>query len=207
MQHRLHPRVRLRLPARLRWSAPLGQQTERCETINVSRGGLLIACHEAHRPGHPLWVTFPFDSNASGAPPESIARVVRSAKANGSEPAQWNVAIEFEGSRVHHSRGAAGRMAEAREQNGNGNGVALPVHVRQLHIPWFEETMTVEVAPDQLKFRTNREYQLSERLMISFAPRSDAPWSGDGEWETEVVAIEVESGNDTLQVTVRKKSD
>jgi len=98
-------------------------------------------------------------------------------------------------------------MAEARGQNGNGNGVALPVHVRQLHIPWFEETMTVEVARDQLKFRTNREYHLGERLIISFAARSDAPWSGDGEWETEVVAIEMESGNDTLQVTVRKKPD
>ena len=67
--------------------------------------------------------------------------------------------------------------------------------------------MTVEVARDQLKFRTNREYQFGERLMISFVTRSDAPWSGDGEWETEVVAIEVESGSDTLQVTVRKKPD
>jgi len=61
MQQRQHARVRLRLPVRLRWVAPLGQQSEICETRNVSKGGLLVACKEHHREGFPLWVTFPFD--------------------------------------------------------------------------------------------------------------------------------------------------
>src|SRR5262250_1435138 len=77
MQRRQYARVRLRLSARLRWSAPLGQRIEHCETINASRGGLLVACHEAHSPGHPLWVTFPFDVEASALQPEVLARVLR----------------------------------------------------------------------------------------------------------------------------------
>src|SRR5438067_12322545 len=158
MQRRLHPRVRLQLPARLRWSAPLGQRTEQCQTINASRGGLLVACEEAHRPGNPLWITFPFDSNESNVQPESIARVVRCAKTDDDQAARWNLAIHFEGAAAYDSRRAGGRTGAARAQNGNGNSVAFPIRVRPPHIPWHEEAMTVELSRDRLKFRTNREY-------------------------------------------------
>src|ERR1700688_3551754 len=59
MDRRKHHRVQLRLPARLRWTTPFGQKTEVCETVNVSRGGLLVPCQEVHAEGMPLWVTFP----------------------------------------------------------------------------------------------------------------------------------------------------
>lgn len=204
MQRRLHPRVRLQLPARLRWSAPLSQQTEQCETVNVSRGGLLVACLQAHPPGHPLWVAFPFDAVGSGAQPESIARVLRCEKNGRASSFSWNVAIHFDGIGVRRPR--SNLQHDSRQPNGNGsrNSIALPIRVRPVHVPWHEETMTTEVSPDKLRFQTNREYEFGARLMVSFAAATDSPWNGDSEWETEVTGIEMEAGSESLQVTVRR---
>jgi hypothetical protein len=204
MQRRLHPRVRLRLPARLRWSAPLGQRREECETANVSRGGLLIAARSALGPGHPLWVTFPFDSEDPGAQPETVARVVRCTQTS---LFSWNVAIQFEVANLHSPKKIGSLFSSTVKTNGNGsrNLMALPIRVRPPDVPWHEETMTVEVSPSRLKFRTNREYRSGEKLLVSFATKSDAPWSGDAEWETEITSIEARAGCETLQVTVRRK--
>ena len=78
MASREHHRVQLRLPVRLRWTAPLGQKIELAETIDVSRGGLLVSTKERHAPGVPVWVTFPYDSSLGDGQPEIPARVVRS---------------------------------------------------------------------------------------------------------------------------------
>jgi hypothetical protein len=209
MQRRMNPRVRLRLPARLRWSAPLGQKTEQCETINVSRGGLLLACNDVPGEGHPLWVTFPFDPAASGAQPETLARVVRRAESREEIAAnvtgRWKAALQFEATAHLQTRRNGGWKANA-GGNGTGNKIALPIHVRPEHIPWPEEAMTVEVEQDQLKFLTNREYSLGQRLLISFASGREAPWGGEGEWETRVTAIEMERGKESMYVTVQKNA-
>ncbi|HJZ65107.1 MAG TPA: PilZ domain-containing protein, partial [Candidatus Acidoferrum sp.] len=97
MQQRQHARVRLRLPVRLRWVAPLGQQAEICETRNVSRGGLLLACRNHHAEGFPLWVTFPFDAGNPEAQPEMLARVVRTKVAAAGSAGGEEIAVHFEG--------------------------------------------------------------------------------------------------------------
>lgn len=204
MQRRQYPRVRLRLAARLRWSAPLGQRIEHCETINASRGGLLVACHEAHSPGHPLWVTFPFDADASAMQPEVLSRVLRRDAAGQSNGACWAVALQFEPPGILHGRNGRNRgLAERNDADGN---IALPIRVRPPNVPWHEEAMTFEVAPGKVKFVTHREYAFGERLLVSFAARSDAPWSGDDEWEGEVTGIEMDASSDSVTVTVRRKS-
>jgi len=207
MQRRQNPRVRLRLPTRLRWSAPLGQQTEHCQTINASRGGLLLSCGEAHRVGHPLWVTFPFDPEAASMQPETLARVLRCEDAAGAAEGakNWNVALQFD--RAAHLRASNnGKRGNSERKNGAGKSFALPIRVRPRHMPWHEEAMTTEISPDRLKFFTNREYAFGERLLVSFASHSEAQWNGDDEWEVEVTGIEMEAGKDSLLVTVRKKS-
>jgi hypothetical protein len=78
MDRREHHRVQLRIPARLRWTTPLGQTTELSETLNVSRGGLLVPCKEYHAPGTPLWITFPYNATQPFGQPEVLAHVVRS---------------------------------------------------------------------------------------------------------------------------------
>jgi len=77
MDSRQHRRVRMHLPVRLRWSAPLGQKIELANTLDVSRGGLLVSIREPHAPGITVWVTFPFDASLSDGQPEIPARVVR----------------------------------------------------------------------------------------------------------------------------------
>src|SRR6202040_2797358 len=78
MDRREHHRVQLRLPARLRWTTPFGQKTEVCDTVNVSRGGVLVPCQELHAEGMALWVTFPYDAAIPYSQPEILAKVVRS---------------------------------------------------------------------------------------------------------------------------------
>ncbi len=48
MESRQHRRVSMHLPVRLRWTAPFGQKIELGETIDVSRGGLLVSTKESH---------------------------------------------------------------------------------------------------------------------------------------------------------------
>ncbi len=81
MQTREHHRVRIRLPARLRWATPFGQKIELSETLDVSRGGLLLTTNELHSAGASLWVTFPYDASLRDGQPEVLARVVRSGEA------------------------------------------------------------------------------------------------------------------------------
>ena len=67
----------MRLPVRLRWSAPLGQKIELADTIDVSRTGLLVSTKEPHAPGVTVWVTFPYDASLADGQPEIPARVAR----------------------------------------------------------------------------------------------------------------------------------
>ncbi|HET8965821.1 MAG TPA: PilZ domain-containing protein [Candidatus Acidoferrum sp.] len=205
MQRRQHPRVRLRIPARLRWSAPLGQRIEPCETINTSRGGLLLACGEAPSAGHSLWVTFPFDADASAVQPEVLARVMRRERSKEDTEKRWKVGLQFERAEPPPISGN-GKDSGTEKKNGAGRNIALPIRVRPQNVPWHEEAMTMEVSPGKVKFVTNREYAFGQRLLVSFDARSDAPWVGDQEWEGEVTGIEMEADSDSVTVTVRKKS-
>ena len=77
MDRREHRRVRMSLPVRLRWAAPLGQKIELSETFDVSRGGLLVFTKVPHVTGVPLWVTFPYDASPPDGQPEVLTHVVR----------------------------------------------------------------------------------------------------------------------------------
>src|ERR1700722_17412178 len=80
MDRREHHRAQLNLPVRIRWNTPFGQKIEVCKTLDISRGGLLVPCQEAHAPGVPLWVTFPYDPALADGQPEIMAKVVRAAQ-------------------------------------------------------------------------------------------------------------------------------
>lgn len=115
---------------------------------------------------------------------------------------RWAVALQFE--RAPGLTGSNGKNSGVTKRNGARN-IALPIRVRPLNMPWHEEAMTFEVAPGKVRFVTNREYAFGESLLISFDARSDAPWSGDEEWEGEVTGIEMDANSDSVTVTVRRK--
>jgi hypothetical protein len=103
MDSRQHRRVHMRLPVRLRWTAPFGQKIELGETIDVSRSGLLVSTKEFHTPGVTVWITFPYDASLSNGQPEILARVARcnevlevNRSANAREKVQTESASEHE---------------------------------------------------------------------------------------------------------------
>lgn len=256
MDRRAHHRVQLRLPARLRWATPLGQKTEVCHTVNVSRGGALVPCQEAHAEGKSLWVTFPYDAAIPSAQPEILAKVVRflgpaaaamraKSSGNGAErevggreggndatTEKTNAEKTSPGKRdagktadsaLHPSDGSAAAIVALRfeiaprhRSNGNGNGyrreverranarqqLAVPIQVRPEHVPWFEETMTIDCSADGLKFRSNREYRPGEYLVISFESVDTSPWQVAAELVLMVARVERVSESPALNVAV-----
>jgi PilZ domain len=267
MDRREHYRVQLRLPARLRWTTPFGQKTEVCVTVNVSRGGLLVPCQEAHSEGMSLWVTFPYDASILYGQPEILAKVVRwvaaqngrGATPNGNGSSGHGKGSNGNGSGGKHvgatfSTPTATRAAELdaigdssstvavaatntanedglrtlvalrfnlaprRHPNGNGSGqkreierrfserqpFAVPVRVRPEHVPWFEEAMTVDCSMEGLKFRSNREYDPGQFLVVSFENADTSPWPVAAESILVVVRIERELQSPALNVAVRR---
>jgi hypothetical protein len=115
MDRREHHRVQLRLPARLRWTTPLGQKTEVCTTVDISRSGVLVPCREPHAEGMPLWVTLPYDNSLMVGQPEVFARVVR-----GVVMVRDDAAKKKNGNGNGHHKNGNGSNGHV--GNGNGNG-------------------------------------------------------------------------------------
>ena len=78
----------------------------------------------------------------------------------------------------------------------------VPVRVRTEHVPWFEETMTVDCSADGLRFRSNREYTRGEFLVVSFESAATSPWLGVTDSLLRVVRVESEPDVAELQVAV-----
>ena len=193
-EQRRRPRARLNLPVRLRWLTPLRQLTEVTETLDVSRRGLLIYCHEPCRIGAVVWVTFPFDPILPLTQPETLARVVRltPAPAGGyfaaleleEPPRYWEVA----GARTEaYPPAARERRRRARIR------LALPIRIRLSDSPWPEETMTVDISDDGARFYTTRLYAVGGTVYVALPPASfGGRWASPAELPARVVRIESE---------------
>lgn len=187
MVPRAYRRVRMRLPARLRWTSPFGQKIELAETADVSRGGLLVSSGELHASGVTLWVTFPYDASLREGQPEVPARVVRR-EASGATPVHFSLAIQFEGQGRSVSNGNGARRDPERRGSPR-RSLVMPICVRPENVPWFEEAMSLDVSPRGMRFRSQREYAAGELLKI--APQDDlsASWPGSGEFRAKVVRV------------------
>lgn len=215
MDRREHHRAQLNLPVRIRWNTPFGQKIEVCKTLDISRGGLLVPCQEAHAPGVPLWITFPYDPALADGQPEVMAKVVRAAETH-----KGNGNGNKGGVRDTESRAVAFRFGVRSHAVGNGNGhardverrgnprraLAMPVRVRLEHVPWFEEAMTIDVSVGGLRFLSNREYQPGQRLLVSFEPAAAAAWPTAAETPARVLRVEGAPESATLVVTIIRES-
>ena len=209
MDRREHHRAQLNLPVRIRWNTPFGQKTEVCKTLDISRGGLLVPCQEAHAAGVPLWVTFPYDTSLGDGQPEMAAKVVRAGRprnGNGSNSTgdssnERAVALHFASPPRPESNGNGHAKGPERRESPR-RPLAVPVRVRPEHIPWFEEAMTIDVSAHGLRFLSSREYQEGERLLVSFEPMASAPWPTASETAARVVRIEAVPQSAPLAVTI-----
>ena len=213
MDRREHHRAQLRLPVRIRWNTPFAQKTEVCRTLDVSRGGLLVPCHEAHAPGVEMWVTFPYDTSLGDGQPEMLAKVVRVRPPHGGNGStsidpdanEQAVALHFALSPRTLANGN-GHAKEQERRDSPRRPLALPVRVRPEHIPWFEEAMTMDVSAHGLRFLSSREYQEGDRLLLSFEATASAPWPVASETFARVRRIESVPDSAALAVAIVRET-
>ena len=204
MVSRQHRRVRMRLPARLRWTTPLGEKIELAETRDVSRGGLLVPSREFHAAGVEFWVTVPYRPSPGDGQPEVLARVVRCVTSgedghHTSAAAPFAVAIHFLGP----ARTNGNRAQPVRERRGSPRRfLARPIRVRPEQVPWFEETMSLDFSPRSMRFPSYREYAVGEVLNITFEDPCSAPWPGAVEFRAKVVRVSPAADGARLEVAV-----
>jgi PilZ domain len=200
MVSRAYRRVRMRLPARLRWTLPFGQKIELAQTADVSRGGLLLSSRELHAPGVPLWVTFPYDPFLREGQPEVLARVVRCAELSAT-PLHFSLAIQFE-SQARSASNGKGARRDPERRGGPRRKLAMPIRVRPENVPWFEEAMSLDFSPRGMSFRSQREYATGELLRIELEDASSASWPGSGEFRAKVVRVAAVAKGVALDVAV-----
>lgn len=210
MDNRAYRRVRLRLPVRLRWTTPFGQNSQVAETLDVSRGGFLIATPQAHPLGSLVWVTFPYDPLAPSDQPEMPASIVRltpapvaSQSSNGANGVKrgaiaLRIAERFARQAGEKPAHQPERRKTARRQ------IAIPVGVRPPQFPWFEEAMTLDVSASGVRFVTSREYQPGDVLVLRFAKGTPAGWPAETDVRTSVMRVQELCGGASLAVAAQK---
>ncbi len=65
--------------------------------------------------------------------------------------------------------------------------------------------MAIDVSAKGMRFRTQREYSLGDRLKIAFQDPASAPWHGAGEFLSEVVRVAPVPGSIALDVSVCRR--
>ena len=179
VEQRKYFRVQLNLPVRLRWRTPFGFRTEVGETLEVSRGGLLIKRDEAFQTGMSLWLTLPFDPEMRLSQPEIPVCVVRA----DSQPLGGYLvalALEADPPRVAPLPVRRDRRRSVRTR------LALPMRVQLEGFPWAEETMTEDVSEDGALFGTSRVYQVGDSVRVEL---ENIPWPGRENREMLVAGV------------------
>lgn len=193
----------MRLPARLRWSAPLGPRTELTETVDVSRSGVLVRAAEEHVPGALVWIAFPYDSSQGENQPEIATRVVR-VKANGTGPRMMALEILNDKARGN-ANGSRGEQRQRHERRYEFRTIiAIPVWVRPEYLPWSEETMTLDASANGLRLVTTREYACGEQLYVRFRDIAPVGWRADREQGVRVIRMAGIGGGVSMEAAIRR---
>lgn len=139
---------------------------ELTQTINVSRGGLLIRRSQPCDVAARVWVAFPFEPDAAfTAQPETPARIVRV-----EEERSGGYRI---GLRLLQPRRETRRPADRERRSAPRIPFALPIFVRPARTPFPEESMTQDISRTGARFETSHIYATGERVLAKI------PW---GEW-------------------------
>ena len=181
VEMRKHPRAQLRMPVRIRWRGPLGMRMEIRRTIDASRDGIRFPRTESCEIGCRVWVTFPFDTNAFAAQPETPAHVVR---ADQNAQRGYDISLQLE---LPPRRTEPAKNRERRTCSRITFGV--PIFVRATGSPWPEESMTHDISRAGARFESAHIYATGDTILAKI------PW---GEWErageirARVVRVEAE---------------
>ncbi len=200
-ERREHRRAQLKLPVRLRWPGPLRQLTEVSETLDVSRGGLLVRSSNDCRSGAPLWVTFPYDSSLSSNLPEVPARIARVERP--SDDARL-IAIHLEPYAYVNGSGPKPPVERRRSPR---VPISVPVALRTGSSPWAEETMTLDISSRGMRLSTFRVYSEGEGVRVTLTLQPGpvvSAWPVAREVPAQVVRIEPIPGSSQWHVALQR---
>ena len=116
-------------------------------------------------------------------------------------PATFAVAIQL-GEQAHAASNGHGSRREPERRSSPRRALAVPVRIRPEQIPWFEEAMTIDFSARGMRFRGHREYELGDRLRITFVDSTSTPWHGTGEFRSTVVRVAPVPDTFALDVSV-----
>lgn len=176
---RKYPRARLQMGARIRWRSPLGMRLESTQTVDMSRGGILLDRAERCDVDASVWVVCPFDSASATIQPETPARVVRVEDLPGGN---YRVALQLQ----PPERGAQ-REAATERRRSSRVPFAVPIFVRPMGAPWPEESMTHDISRSGARFTTTRIFAPGDS-MLAKVPWGE--WADCGEIAGRVVRVE-----------------
>ncbi|HEY7825472.1 MAG TPA: PilZ domain-containing protein [Candidatus Acidoferrales bacterium] len=176
---RKYPRARLQLGARVRWRSPLGMRLESTQTVDMSRGGILLDRAERCDVDAHVWVVCPFDSASATIQPETPARVVR---VEDLPAGNYRVALRLE----PPDRGGP-RDAAMERRRSSRVPFAVPIFVRPMGAPWPEESMTHDISRSGARFTTARIFAPGDS-MLAKVPWGE--WANCGEIAGRVVRVE-----------------
>jgi hypothetical protein len=215
MDSREYRRVRMRLPVRLRWTTPFGQKIELGETIDVSRGGLLVSTKEPHSAGVPLWVTFPYDSSLGDGQPEVLARVARcDSGLEAARATDVRETVQSKGASVSERSSKFDQLVHARSISDSPAIFAVAIHLEEQSRgasngnghrqdpERFEEAMTIDFSAKGMRFRSHREYKRGDRLKVAMNGSISTPWARTGEFRSIVVRVAPAPDNSALDVSI-----
>jgi len=191
VEQRRNPRAQLHLPVRLRWLGPLGSLVEVSQTLDASRGGLLVYRTDSCMVGTRVWVTFPFDPAATDAQPEMAALVVRVKR---TPTGGHLVALQLE-----TRRSRDGCLIPFERRRTPRIPLGLPVRVRPADTIWPEETMTLEVSGGGLTFESARLCQPGDSVRVQLP---NGQWTRSGESPAVIVHVEVRPGTAAQRVGI-----
>lgn len=80
--------------------------------------------------------------------------------------------------------------------------LALPIHARPEHMPWYEEAMSIDISADGMRFLGSREYEPGHHLLVSFDYNSIAPWPTGRELLAVVVRVDPVLNSPSVAVAV-----
>jgi len=136
-------------------------------TIDVSRDGVRVPRSDSCEIGSRVWLTFPFDSNASAAAqPETPAHVVRVER---NSQRGYDVSLQLE---MPPRNGERPKNKERRSCS--RITFAVPMFVRAAGSPWPEESMTHDISRAGARFESALMYNMGDTILAKI------PW---GEWE------------------------
>ena len=179
LELRKRPRAQLSMPVRIRWRGPFGMRLEIAQTLDVSRGGLLIERLEPCEPQSNVWVLFPFEPNGDSAQVETPAHVVRVEEAYGG---RYRIALKLD----LPARGDQ-RLAAVERRSFPRLPFAVPIFVRPSSSPWPEESMTQDISRAGVRFTSARIFAVGDAIKAK-VPFGE--WSRTGEIAGIVTRIE-----------------